>query len=451
MKLQLPHFQGRVGVTPNAGSAISAFYAASASLVQWLGFCSHAEQDSIDFASTWARGQDFANPDQWPAPIFLALKQTHQVLLCHEWSIDRPAPASAVLQIEGSSPNPAADAPQAASCNVVPPLTLLPLTLLYSTQTVDSNLDGNTKAPSVPAQRVITAHLMRFWPSHQYVLGDISLTRSEQTLGLQSSQCFKACPTDPDDTIFGLHFPTPATDSQAQVQADPSPKEKAWHLNLMPLAFLARLLPQRQPTRFTGEIWVKIFCQALGAPVPLLCAHAVARTQCACQKFALYQYGDHVFTCKKHTGDIASHDHVINVSVQLARNSGLRVRINRKIATIAADSNKQGDVQAMEFGIPGYEDLVWDASFVCDRFGSSTQHGLNGQLQLGDYLNARARSKIGKFRREYAAQNIAFAPAIPCVAGKIHPELLWVLADMQTVKYFNLVGDEEDIGNERFK
>jgi len=27
--------------------------------------------------------------------------------------------------------------------------------------------------------------------------------------------------------------------------------------------------------------------------------------------------------------------------------------------------------------------------------------------------------------------------------------LLWVLADMQTVKYFNLVGDEEDIGNER--
>ena len=40
------------------------------------------------------------------------------------------------------------------------------------------------------------------------------------------------------------------------------------------------------------------------------------------------------------------------------------------------------------------------------------------------------------------------------VTGKIHPEflcLLLVLADMQTVKYFNLVGDEEDIRNERFK
>jgi len=162
-------------------------------------------------------------------------------------------------------------------------LTLLPLTLLYNTQTVDSNLVGNAKAPSVPAQRVITAHLMRLWPSHQYVIGDISLTRSEQTFGLQSSQRFKACPADSDDTIFGRHFPTPATDSQ--VQADPSLKEKAWHLTWIPLAFLASLRPQRQPTRFTGEIWVKIFCQALGTHIPLLRAHAVARTQCACKFF----------------------------------------------------------------------------------------------------------------------------------------------------------------------
>ena len=60
--------------------------------------------------------------------------------------------------------------------------------------------------------------------------------------------------------------------------------------------------------------------------------------------------------------------------------------------------------------------------------------------------------KIGKFRRDYAAKDIAFAPAMLSVAGKIHLEflrLLWVLADMQTVKYFNLVGDEKDIGNER--
>ena len=76
------------------------------------------------------------------------------------------------------------------------------------------------------------------------------------------------------------------------------------------------------------------------------------------------------------------------------------------------------------------------------------------QWHLGDYLNARARIKNKRYKHDYAAKNIAFAPAILSVDGKIHPEflhLLRVLADMQTVKYFNLVGDEGDIGNERFK
>ena len=87
-----------------------------------------------------------------------------------------------------------------------------------------------------------------------------------------------------------------------------------------------------------------------------------------------------MLTCKKHTGAIAGHDQVMNVSTQLASNSGLRVRINRKVATTAADSNKQGDVQAMEFDILGYDDLVWDVSLVSDRIGSSTQHVLIGKL-----------------------------------------------------------------------
>jgi len=69
MKLQLSYFRGGFGVTPNAGSAISAFYAASVSLVQWLGFYSHTEQNFIDLASTWAPGQDLANQDQWTPHI----------------------------------------------------------------------------------------------------------------------------------------------------------------------------------------------------------------------------------------------------------------------------------------------------------------------------------------------------------------------------------------------
>ena len=50
----------------------------------------------------------------------------------------------------------------------------------------------------------------------------------------------------------------------------------------------------------------------------------------------------------------------MNVTAQVARNSELKVRVNRKVDTTAADNNKQGDVQAMEFDIPRYDDLVWD-------------------------------------------------------------------------------------------
>ena len=108
----------------------------------------------------------------------------------------------------------------------------------------------------------------------------------------------------------------------------------------------------------------------------------------------------------------------------------------------------------MDFGIPGYEHLVWDVSLVSDKIGSSLQYGLHGKLHLCDYLNDQATIKNRRYKRDYTAQNIAFAPAILSVAGKIHPEflrLLWVLADMQMFKYFNLVRDKEDIGNERFK
>ena len=127
-------------MTPNSGSAISVFCAASVSLMQWLSFCRHPEQNFIDLASTWVPGQDLANPDQWTAPILIALKQAHHVLLtefgCHEWSIDGPDPASVASQIEGSSPNSAANAPQSAQIllpslrNVIPSLTLLLHSLL---------------------------------------------------------------------------------------------------------------------------------------------------------------------------------------------------------------------------------------------------------------------------------------------------------------------------------
>ena len=55
MKIQVPHFRGGFGITPNEGSAIAAFYSATYVLVVWLG--SHGgNRPAQDFANTWVPG-----------------------------------------------------------------------------------------------------------------------------------------------------------------------------------------------------------------------------------------------------------------------------------------------------------------------------------------------------------------------------------------------------------
>jgi len=78
----------------------------------------------------------------------------------------------------------------------------------------------------------------------------------------------------------------------------------------------------------------------MGAPIPMLQAHAVALTMRSCKNFALNPQGDHVLTYKMHTGATRGHNHVMDVVAQLARNTGYSVRVNHKMSTTTAASNK---------------------------------------------------------------------------------------------------------------
>jgi len=62
MKIQVPHLRGGFGITPNEGSAISAFYSATCALNVWLG--SHGgNRPAQDLANTWAPGLNLTSPD----------------------------------------------------------------------------------------------------------------------------------------------------------------------------------------------------------------------------------------------------------------------------------------------------------------------------------------------------------------------------------------------------
>ena len=102
----------------------------------------------------------------------------------------------------------------------------------------------------------------------------------------------------------------------------------------------------------------------------------------------------------------------MNVLAQLARNTGYSVRFNHKVSTMAAASNKQGDVELVNFGLDGYNSLVIDVSICCDHVGNSTINDghLNGKMHTNDHLQARATIKNNRYKADYAAVGTAFAP-----------------------------------------
>jgi hypothetical protein len=123
------------------------------------------------------------------------------------------------------------------------------------------------------------------------------------------------------------------------------------------------------------------------------------------------------------------------------------VRVNHKVSTMAATSNKQGDVELVNFGLDGSNNLVIDVSICCDHISNSTVNNrhLYGTMRTNDYLQEHARVKITKYSADYVVVGTAFAPAIVSVAGQIHPEFLrlpWVLADKQTHNYYALISTQ---------
>ena len=56
-----------------------------------------------------------------------------------------------------------------------------------------------------------------------------------------------------------------------------------------------------------------------------------------------------MLSCNKHTGATRGHNHVMDVLVQLARNTAYSVRVHHNVSTTVVASNKQGDVELVNF------------------------------------------------------------------------------------------------------
>jgi len=190
---------------------------------------------------------------------------------------------------------------------------------------------------------------MSRWDKHEGALAHISLKRSIEMLELQCAQRFPARPVDPDSSVFAELFPAPYPEpSQPNV---PMEKAKQMYLNWSPLGFMSDLFTNKLETRFPLDVWQAFFCRSFRAPIPKMLANANSRTLCSC-KMCINPLGDHVLTCKQHTGSIHSHNHLMDVVASLSRDSKISpVRVNHKVSTTGDGTRKQGDVEVSNFPI----------------------------------------------------------------------------------------------------
>jgi len=212
-------------------------------------------------------------------------------------------------------------------------------------------------------------HIMNRWAQHEGALAHISLKRSVEMLELQCAQLFPARPADPDSSVFAELFP--ASQSQPSQTNVPTEKAKQMHLNWNPLGFLSDLSAHKPETRFPPDVWQAFSCRSFGAPIPKMLAHAQSRTLCSC-KMGIDPLGDHVLTCKQHTGSIRGLNHLMDVVACLLRDSKIGpLRVNHKVSTTGHGTCKQIDVEISNFPISLRDGLVINVSFVCEFKGSS--------------------------------------------------------------------------------
>jgi len=276
----------------------------------------------------WAPGLDLTSPDFWHAPLLQALSTSHALLLqdygCVEWTSESdrvPAPLAVSIALPSVRPS-------VGSRNSPPPLstvTLPQLRMLFGSthedrQGAEAPAEPGERIAKSPLQRTLTAHIKGRWAKHEGALAHISLKRSVEMWELQCAQRFPVRPADPDSSVFAELFPAPQPEpSQPKV---PTEKAKQMHINWNPLGFLSDLSAHKPEieTRFPPDVWQAFFCRSFGAPIPKMLAHAQSRTLCSC-KMGIDPVGDHVVTCKQHTGSIRGHNHLMDVVACLSRDS----------------------------------------------------------------------------------------------------------------------------------
>ena len=165
---------------------------------------------------------------------------------------------------------------------------------------------------------------------------------------------------------------------------------------------------------------------------------------CGCRKFQLDPLGDHLNTCTAHSGAKKAHDWMVDQIAALFCTT-------HKVKTqqvIKSRGQHCGDIELAGYlaNAEGPVPLVLDLRIAHDRFGSSSDPSLNGNLHypnnIDRSLNEAAADKIRKYRSDDSnnpPNTVSFMPAIASTFGRLHSEfvrLLFLQAHRETDRFF---------------
>ena len=167
---------------------------------------------------------------------------------------------------------------------------------------------------------------------------------------------------------------------------------------------------------------------------------------CGCRKFQLDPLGDHLNTCTAHSGAKKAHDWMVDQIADLFRKTH-KVKTQQVIKSrgqYCGDIELAGYLANAEGPVP----LVLDLRIAHDRFGSSSDPSLNGNLlypnNIDRSLNETVNDKIRKYHSDYnnnPPDTVSFMPAIASTYGRLHSEfvrLLFLQAHRETDRFLQL-------------
>jgi hypothetical protein len=143
-----------------------------------------------------------------------------------------------------------------------------------------------------------------------------------------------------------------------------------------PMSCLGQIRPHRRNEAWSASLWQTFFAMTMGAQIPVIAEKPL--TACGSRKFQLDVMGDHLCTCTAHSGAKKAHDWAVEQLADLFRTTH-----KTKTHHVTKRRGRHcGDLELVSYlaNPTGPVPLVLDLRIAHDRFGSSSDPSLNGQL-----------------------------------------------------------------------